>query len=332
MRDLATLLGGEVLGEGETEVAGVAEIEAAGPADLVLAVDERRLQAAEGSAAAAVLVPAALAPAAKPAVRVPNVRLAFAAALDVLMPPEPIAWEVHPSAVLGRGVRLGSPVSVGPLVAIGDEVTLGDRVVIGAGAAIGRGTAVGDDSVIAPNVTVYPGTVIGRRVRIQGGAVIGGDGFGYARTPDGRHRKIPHHGRVVLEDDVEIGANATVDRATLGETRIGRGTKIDNLVMVAHNVTLGEDVIVVAQSGIAGSARVGNRVIIAAQGGVADHATVGDGAMVHARAGVTKDVPPGEKVSGFPARSHQSALRVEATLRRLPELVRRLERRLREGR
>ncbi|MBI4278537.1 MAG: UDP-3-O-(3-hydroxymyristoyl)glucosamine N-acyltransferase, partial [Armatimonadetes bacterium] len=225
LADLARLIGGEVLGDGNVEVTGIAESHAAGASDLVLVTSRRVLADAEASGAAALLVGPDVERPARSAVRVRNPRLAFALVLEHLLPDRPAAWEIHPTSVLGARVRLGSPVALGPCVVVEDDVVIGDRVVIGAGTFVGRGSVIGDEARIYPNVTVREETEIGRRVILHPGVVIGAAGFGYARREDGRYHKIPHRGRVVLEDDVEIGANATVDRATLGETRIGRGTK-----------------------------------------------------------------------------------------------------------
>ena len=230
----------------------------------------------------------------------------------------PGAW-VHPSARIAPDVRVGPGVWIGPEVEIGEGTWIFPHVYVGDGVRIGR------DCRIYPHVTLYPGTVLGDRVILHAGSVIGSDGFGYVleETPP---KKIPQIGRVVIEDDVEIGANTTVDRATLGETRIRRGAKIDNLVQIAHNVEVGEHTVIAAQTGIAGSSRVGRRVILAGQVGIADHVRVGDGAIVTAATGVSKDVSPGEVVSsGFHALPRREHLRLQALYRRLPEIWSRLK-------
>lgn len=230
----------------------------------------------------------------------------------------PGAW-VHPTARIGEDVRIGPGVWIGPEAEIGDGTWIYPHVFVGDGVRIGQNCR------IYPQVTLYPGTVIGDRVILHAGCVVGSDGFGYVleETPP---RKIPQIGRVVIEDDVEIGANTTVDRATLGETRIRKGTKIDNLVQIAHNVEIGENAVIAAQTGIAGSSTLGSRVILAGQVGIADHVSLGDGVIVTAKTGVSKDVPPGQVVSsGFHALPHKEHLRLQALYRRLPELWERLK-------
>jgi UDP-3-O-[3-hydroxymyristoyl] glucosamine N-acyltransferase (EC 2.3.1.-) len=227
---------------------------------------------------------------------------------------------IHKTAIIAKSVKLGKGVAVGPFCVIEEGAQIGDRSVIYASCYIGYKTKIGKDCLIYPKISIRDKITIGDRVIIHGGTVIGSDGFGFA-TVKGLHHKIPQIGTVVIEDDVEIGANVTIDRARFDKTIIGRGTKIDNLVQIAHNVVVGENSIIVAQAGISGSTVIGNNVTLAGQAGLVGHITIGDGAIVAAQAGVTKSVPPNTMVSGYPAREHESARKVIACVQRLPELV-----------
>ncbi|MDQ7849399.1 MAG: UDP-3-O-(3-hydroxymyristoyl)glucosamine N-acyltransferase [Armatimonadota bacterium] len=317
--DLATHLGGTLAGDPAVEISGVGEPEAASPGTIVYAADADALRAAEASAAAAVLLPAELPPGRKPAIRAANARLAFARLLALFSPAPAYPPGVHPTAVLGTDVVLGDGVHVGPHVVLGDRARVGARSALLAGTVVESDARVGEDCILGPQVTVRAGCVLGHRVILHPGVVVGSDGFGYAQGESGPV-KIPHLGRVVIEDDVEIGANTAVDRGTLGETRIGARTKIDNLVQVAHNVRIGRGVLIAGQVGLAGSVTVEDGAVLAGQVGVRDHTRIGAGATVLAQAGVTKDIPARQVVSGFPAWPHRQELRVQAYLRRLPEL------------
>jgi UDP-3-O-[3-hydroxymyristoyl] glucosamine N-acyltransferase len=232
---------------------------------------------------------------------------------------------VHATAVLGRGVALGKGVSIGPYAVIGDGASIGDGAVVGAHVVIGQGVAIGAHSQLYPSVTIYAGTRVGDRVTVHAGARLGSDGFGYVQR-EGQHLKIPHVGRCIIEDDVEIGANTTIDRGSIDDTVIGAGTKIDNLVQIAHNVRVGKVCLIMAQVGIAGSVRVEDGAMLLGQVGVSGHHTIGTGARLAAQAGVFGDIPAGETWSGYPARPHKEALRAQAALFKLPSLLRRIER------
>ena len=249
---------------------------------------------------------------------------AMLAVLGLLYRAPAFAAGVHDSAVLGEGVSLGDGVAIGARAVIGAGVRIGVRTRIHASVTIGDGVTIGDDCIVHPNVVAYAGTVLGDRVQIQSGAVLGSDGFGYVFR-DGVHNKIPHVGRCVLESDVEIGANTTIDRGSVGDTVIGAGTKIDNLVQIGHNVRLGRCCLVMAQVGISGSTRIGDGVVIAGQAGLAGHITIGAGARIAGQAGVFGDVPAGETWSGYPARPHREALRAQAAVQRLPALLKTLD-------
>ena len=323
---IAAAVGGTLEGDGTLEVTRVAGLDSADVASLSFFGDRRYADDAARTQAGAVLVTAELAP------RVTHIRAriivaapqqAMLAVLPILHRPAPPEPGVHATAVVGARVAMGEGVSIGPRAVIGDDVTIGARARIGAGVVLGAGVIIGDDCILHANVTAYTGAVLGDRVQVQSGAVLAGDGFGYV-FGDGAHQKIPHVGRCVLESDVEIGANSTIDRGSVGDTVIGAGTKIDNLVMVAHNVRMGKLCLVMAQAGIAGSTSIGDGVIIAGQAGLAGHITVGSGARIAAQAGVIGDVPAGETWSGYPARPHREALRGQAALRKLPDLLRRI--------
>jgi len=232
---------------------------------------------------------------------------------------------IDSTARIGRGAELGEGVEIGPFVVIGAGARIGDRVRLDAHVVVGGGVTIGDDSHLYPHVSTYPGTVIGRRVHVHAGARLGNDGFGYV-WGEGAHRKIPHVGRCIIEDDVEIGANTTIDRGSIDDTVVGAGTKIDNLVMIAHNVRIGRLCLIVAQAGISGSSHLGDGCVIGGQVGISGHVDIGAGARLGAQAGVFGDIPAGQTWSGYPARPHREALRAQAATFKLAGLIRKLER------
>jgi len=333
VRELAKLLDGEVIGDGDVEITGVAGIKEAKPGDVTFLADRKYEPWLKTTKASAVIANGETSASDKPVIQNGNPYYAFLKAVRLFhgdrLKVEP---GVHPSCVLGKDVELGRDVSLGPNVVLEDEVKIGDGTAVMAGCFLGARTVLGDGTFVYPNVTIREDTVIGNRVIVHSGTVIGSDGFGYARDGDTYH-KIPHVGHVVIEDEVEIGANVAIDRATTGVTLIKKGVKLDNLVHIAHNVVIDENTIVLAQVGIAGSTEVGKNVILAGQAGLVAHIKIGDNARVGSQAGVTKSVPPDTSVSGYPAAPHAHAKRLHASLQRLPDLIRRvkeLERRLEE--
>ncbi|MDB6016912.1 MAG: lpxD [Pedosphaera sp.] len=321
--DIAKQLSGEVLGDGSLLLSGFAPADRAQPGDLTFAENETYFARAESSAASAILVAGNFTSASKVLIRVPNARVAFAKVLPLFFPEPTFAPGVHPTAVVAKSAKIDPTAHIGPHCIIGEQVRIGARVVLQGGDYLGAGAELGDDTNIFPNVTLYPGSQIGRRVRIHSGTVIGSDGFGYV-FDEGLHRKVPQIGNVIVGDDVEIGANVAVDRGALGPTTIGKGTKIDNLVQVAHNVTIGEHSLLVSQVGIAGSTRLGNYVILGGQSGVAGHLRLGNRVTVAAQSGVMHNIQDGEKVFGSPALPDRQTKRQLLALQKLPELLRRV--------
>lgn len=334
--ELAELLDAELEGGADPEITGAAPLEHAGPSDLTFVAQARYLPRLTECRAGLFLVAEALvdraqdALADRPRVVTGDVHAALAVLLPALYPePRPVPG-LHPTAVVHEGADVGVDVVVGPHAVIGAGARLGDRARVGAHVVVGEGCQVAEDVVLHPHVTLYPRTRIGARSILHAGVRVGVDGFGYAPV-GGVPTKVPQVGGCVVGADVEIGANTTVDRGSLGVTEIGDHVKIDNLVHIAHNVRIGAGSIVVAQVGVAGSTRIGRGVTVAGQAGIGGHAEIGDGATVAARAGVFGDVPPGETWSGYPARPHREAMRREGAVSRLPELrkrVRELEDRL----
>jgi UDP-3-O-[3-hydroxymyristoyl] glucosamine N-acyltransferase len=257
--------------------------------------------------------------------RTPQPYLTFAAAVRLFAPDSRPPEGVHPLAAVTADVQLGPRVSVGPFVSIGAGARVGEGTIIYPNVTIGEDAQIGRDCVIHAHVSIRERVVIGDRVILQDGVVVGGDGYGFVRRPDGSHEKIPQTAAVVIEDDVELGANTTVDRPAVGETRIRRGTKIDNLVMIAHGVSVGTNVLMAAQVGVAGSTEIGDDVVFGGQVGVGGHLTIGRGAVAVGQSGVTNSVAPGAMVSGYPAIDNREWRRASAVFRRLPEMKKRIE-------
>lgn len=327
---IAEHLGGEVVGDPALILKGFAPADRAQPADLTFAENESYFARAEQSAAAAVLVDGPFSSTQKVLIRVPNARIAFAKVLPLFFPEPVFAPGIHPTAIVAASAKVDPASYIGPYCVLGGEVRIGARSVLQGGNYIGPNCVLGEEVNLFPNVTLYPGTEIGNRVRIHSGTVIGSDGFGYVQDA-GIHRKVRQIGSVIVRDDVEIGANVTIDRGALGPTVIGRGTKIDNLVQIAHNVTIGEHCLVVSQSGIAGSSRLGNYVVLAGQVGIAGHLKIGNRVSVAAQSGVMHNIPDDEKWLWTPAQPDRQAKRQMVALQQLPDLLRRfneLEKRL----
>jgi UDP-3-O-[3-hydroxymyristoyl] glucosamine N-acyltransferase len=330
-RELASRLGRPWEGDGDVWIRGVASLEEAGPEDLAFARSPRFAEALARSRAGGVVVSEGLEVGGRPLIRSPNPGLDFARAVRIVLPRVPPEPGVHPSAWVAPDAQLDPGASVGPFCVVGARSRIGPGSVLRAHVTLYEDVRIGADCELHAGVVLCEGTGLGDRVVLQPGVVLGADGFGYLRDEQGRAQAVPHVGRVVIEDDVEIGVHSVVDRSTLGETRIRRGAKIDNLVCIAHNCDVGEDVFIVAQSGLAGSTIVERGAILMAQVGASGHLTIGKNAFVGARGGVHKDVPPGVRVWGTPQMEERRWHRAMAALARLPDALRRLravERRL----
>ena len=321
--EIAKLLNGEVVGDDTVVLRNFAPAAVAQPGDLTFAENDAYFAQAEASAASAILTIGRISSTKKVLIRVANPRVAFAKVLPLFFPEPVFAPGIHPTAVVAASATVDATAHIGPHCVVGERVTLGARTVLRGGNHIGDDSTIGEATQLFPQVTVYPRSQIGSRVRIHAGTVIGADGFGYVFDA-GAHLKVPQIGNVIIGDDVEIGANVTIDRGALGATVIGRGTKIDNLVQVGHNDVIGEHCIVCAQTGISGSVKLGDNVVLGGQVGLSGHIEIGPKATVAAQSGVMHDVPAGEKWFGTPAQPDKQTKRQVLALQKLPELLRRM--------
>ncbi len=332
LKELANILGAELTECFDLEVHGVAGVHEAGEGQITFITGKNYLKDLELSRASAALVPLDTPAMRMPLLRLKNPRLAFARVLELFYVKPYQAIGISEKASIGVNVVIGADPSIHPFAVLADDSKLGDRVTVHPGASIGSGSLVDDDSIIHENVSIGGNIRIGKRVIIHAGTVLGSDGFGFV-TDNERHHKIPQVGGVIIEDDVEIGANCTIDRATLGNTVIKKGTKLDNQIQVAHNVTIGEHCLIAAQAGIAGSSTLGNYVVFGGKVGVADHISIGDRVMAGGGSGITKDVEAGQIIAGYYAMPIRDWLKVQSLLPKLPELnkrVRDLENQIKE--
>jgi len=320
LAELSEMVGGELTGAPDLEVRGLADLASAGPGQLSFLVKAAGLDKLKSSKASAFIVPQSFQYDEKPLIRVENPYLA-AARIQTFFQAEPFkAAGISPKAHIGKDCDIPTEISIGPFACIGDRVKLGMGVTIHPGVVIGDDVTIGDSCIIYPNVTVYPTCTIGARVLIHSGTVIGSDGFGFATDTNGDHVKWPHTGTVQIDDDVEIGAGVTIDRGTFGKTLIMKGVRLDNLIQIGHNVTIGENSVLVAQVGIAGSASLGRNVVLGGQAGVKGHIHLGDHSMVGGKSGVTSNLPDGSVVSGYPVIPHKDWLKASIIFNKLPQI------------
>ena len=324
LKELAEWVGGTVIGDGDIAISGVAAVENAKAGEITFIASAKYLPLLSTTGASAVIVSPDVKQSDKPLLSVANPYLAFAKILTLFTQKPYAAKGIDPQAWISPTARIGKDVTVYPFVCIGDRCSIGDRVTLYPGVSVGEDSSIGDESILHAHVSVYPRTIIGKRVILHSGVVIGSDGFAYVKEGK-KNVKFPQVGIVEIEDDVEVGANTTVDRAALGKTVIHRGVKIDNLVQVAHNVVIGEDSIIVAQVGISGSTKIGSNVTLGGQAGLTGHITIGDNVMVAAKAGVMNDLAPNAAYMGAPAIPHREQMRVIAATLKLPEMKKTLK-------
>jgi UDP-3-O-[3-hydroxymyristoyl] glucosamine N-acyltransferase len=321
--EIAKHLQGEVFGDATSALKSFAPAEHAQAGDLTFAENEGYFARAEQSAATAIITDKHFTSSRKILIRVPNARVAFAKALALFFPEQKFIAGIHSTAAIAPSAKIDTSAHVGPYCVIGERVKIGAKTVLQAGNFVGDDSKIGDDVNLFPNVMIYPRTEIGHRVRVHAGTVIGSDGFGYVQD-GGIHRKVPQIGNVLIGDDVEIGANVTIDRGALGATVIGKGTKIDNLVQIAHNIEIGEHCLLCAQVGLAGSSKLGNYVVLAGQVGIAGHLKIGNQVTIGSKAGVMHNIPDGETWLGTPAQPDKQAKRLVIAIQRLPDLLKRV--------
>lgn len=320
LKEIAEFIDGELVGDANIIITGISGIKEAVEGDITFLANPKYLPLIKKTHASAIITSQDIETSSKPIIRTENPSLAFAKTVSFIAPSQikhPVG--IHPTVILGKDVSLGQDVAIGPYTVIEDNVSIGDKSIIYSGCFLGHDTKIGSDVLIYPNVSIRERITVGNRVIIHSGTVLGSDGFGFA-TVEGLHQKIPQIGVIEIGDDVEIGANVTIDRARFDKTIIGRGTKIDNLVQIAHNVVIGDNSIVVAQVGISGSTTIGKNVILAGQVGLVGHISIGDNAVVMAQSGVSKSIPPGTMVWGYPAKPANIAKRVNACVQNLPRL------------
>jgi UDP-3-O-[3-hydroxymyristoyl] glucosamine N-acyltransferase len=323
LKDIADLTGGRIIGNSEVVISGVSGITEAKDGDITLITHRRNIPSLSSIKASAIIAKEEIKGLTASILLVDNPKLTFAKVLEIFHKKPFRSHGISDKAVIGKNVKLGENISIYPHAYVSDNTVIGSNTVIFPNVYIGESVIIGEDTVVYPNVTIREGVRIGKRVIIHPGTVIGSDGFGYV-TEGSKHYKMPQVGVVIIEDDVEIGSNVTIDRATTGSTVIGCGTKIDNLVQVAHNVKIGKNCIIVGQAGISGSVEIGNSSIIGGQTGIKDHIKIGDRVMIGSKSGVTHDIPDGQIISGYPSIPHKQWLRAQNIYSKLPEYIKRL--------
>ncbi|OQA16536.1 MAG: UDP-3-O-(3-hydroxymyristoyl)glucosamine N-acyltransferase [bacterium ADurb.Bin363] len=320
LKEIADIVGGRIVGDETLRVSGIADIHSATDRDITFSVNRAYFRKALDSLASGILCSEDYGfEAKKTLILVSNPRISFARILNLFHENKNVSTGIHPNCIMGENVTLGKNISIYPNVFIGSNVKIGDRTLIYPGVYIGNNVFIGEDCIIYPNVVILDKIEIGNGVIIHGGAVVGSDGFGF-ELEDGHYYKIPQMGSVVIEDDVEIGANVCIDRATIGNTHIGKGTKLDNLIQIAHNVSLGENIVIAGLSGLSGSVTVGDNTVIAGQVGIADGVRVGSNSVLTAKAGIISDIPADSKVAGFPAEDARGFFRKIVYLSRISDL------------